>query len=65
MGFLAVIVAFFGLVASILAPTFGAVLFLLCTVTLMALGRQEIVKRVMLPWYLGGRAVLFLVGQII
>ena len=61
MGFLTAIVAFFGVLASILNPTIGGALFLLCAVTLRWLRRQDIVKTHLLPWYLGGKVVLYLI----
>ena len=57
------LVAFFGLVASVLNATIGGSLFLLCAVTLTVLKRKGEVTRTLLPFFLGGKAFLALLNK--
>lgn len=63
------LVGFFGIVASILNPTLGSSIFLLCAVTLTTLQRKGEVTRTLLPAFVGGKVILafvaFLTSQLV
>ena len=62
ISFLGVTVSLIGLFASVLAPVFGASLFLCWAFYLRYRGRQQLVRARLLPGYLVGRIVLWLLS---
>ena len=59
MSFLTVMVALVGIFASILNAQFGAGTFLFAAVALRWLKHPEAVRRTLLPFYVGGKVVLY------
>ena len=61
MSFLTVMVALVGIFASILNAQFGAGTFLFAAVALRWLKHPEAVRQTLLPFYVGGKVVLYAV----
>ena len=59
MSFLTVMVALVGIFASILNAQFGAGTFLFAAVALRWLKHPEAVRQTLLPFYVGGKVVLY------
>jgi hypothetical protein len=65
MSFLTVMVALVGIFASILNAQFGAGTFLFAAVALRCLEHPDAVKRTLLPFFVGGKVVLYAVKLIV
>ena len=65
MSFLTVIVALVGIFASILNAQFSAGTFLFAMVALRCLKRPDAVRRTLLPFFVGGKVVLYTVKFIV
>ena len=65
MSFLTIIVAFVGIVASILNAQLGAGTFLFTAMALRCLKRPDAVARTLLPFFVGGKVVLYVVKLIV